>query len=167
MRIVFYLFSTLLGTAVTLAAQDFLLAASCESTSSRIGSEDSGIQNYWSELDWYANEARSKSGQPPGSDSSSAVAFVSSAGPFWPVVDTNGHWEDSPRKGIFLDGDTAVLTLNSGASELSFGSYAGIAKNDYREFSCYRDNGRPLYKKSVTNGQWETSTQCYSAFWCQ
>ncbi|KAL6900017.1 hypothetical protein GGI43DRAFT_384193 [Trichoderma evansii] len=66
-------------------------------------------------------------------------------------------WEGHSITGNFASGNSFTSNINSGS--FSPGQYAGSGHNDQRNFACFRDNNRQLWRAS-------DAYACFSIYYC-
>jgi hypothetical protein len=103
-----------------------------------------------SEMDYYAHDAESRTGQQPD-----AVSQIDESAPI--------QWEGNTISGKFQGGDVFVSVIDRDAQNLDDFDFAGSGYNNYHNFSCYKDNQRVLY--SVNTGNY--GLECVSIYYCE
>jgi hypothetical protein len=106
-----------------------------------------GDHNDYSTMVYYKDWTKSQHAEEPD-----AIARVCST--FGAV-----HWEGFALSTRFADGNIFTSNIRNGANNLSNGDVAGDGLNNYRQFTCYKDNKRLLYLDP--NGY-----NCYSIYYC-
>ncbi|EHK27505.1 uncharacterized protein TRIVIDRAFT_34247 [Trichoderma virens Gv29-8] len=66
-------------------------------------------------------------------------------------------WEGNSYTASFATGNTFTTHIQSGS--FSFGQYAGTGNNQQRQFVCFRDNNRQLWRAS-------DAYACFSIYYC-
>ncbi|PTB63056.1 hypothetical protein BBK36DRAFT_1127417 [Trichoderma citrinoviride] len=66
-------------------------------------------------------------------------------------------WEGQAHTASFATGNTFTSHINSGS--FSFGQYAGTGNNQQRQFACFRDNNRQLWRST-------DAYACFSIYYC-
>ncbi|KAH6603585.1 hypothetical protein Trco_008360 [Trichoderma cornu-damae] len=66
-------------------------------------------------------------------------------------------WEGNSYTASFATGNTFTTHINSGS--FGFGQYAGTGNNQQRQFVCFRDNGRQLWRST-------DAYACFSIYYC-
>ncbi|KAL6793482.1 hypothetical protein GGI42DRAFT_150060 [Trichoderma sp. SZMC 28013] len=66
-------------------------------------------------------------------------------------------WEGNSYTASFATGNTFTTHIQSGS--FSFGQYAGSGNNQQRQFACFRDNNRQLWRAS-------DAYACFSIYYC-
>jgi hypothetical protein len=149
-----FVFAALLSSSIMVAAQDVLLLTTCHH-----GAPAAQAFSY-SQIEWYATEARSNTGVPPGGDSTSAFA----SGAKWDGIN-DYNWE-GVNSATFADGN--VVTVDITNSNAAVESDAGTAHNNYHSFTCLRDYDREVWRTTdIENGQVAGVSRCVSNYWCK
>ncbi|KKP05380.1 hypothetical protein THAR02_02485 [Trichoderma harzianum] len=66
-------------------------------------------------------------------------------------------WEGNSYTATFGTGNTFTSHIQSGS--FSFGQYAGSGNNQQRQFACFRDNNRQLWRSTPAYA-------CFSIYYC-
>jgi hypothetical protein len=66
-------------------------------------------------------------------------------------------WEGNSYTAHFATGNSFTSHINSGS--FGFQQYAGSGNNDQRQFACFRDNNRQLWRASQAYA-------CFSIYYC-
>lgn len=102
-----------------------------------------------SALFYYADDSQSNSGNPPPSQNG---------------ANANGNgalvtWEGQAISGSFATGEKFTSHIQAGAGGFSVGQFAGTGNNNERQFVCFRDNERQLFRTTQANA-------CFSIYYC-
>ncbi|KAK4118427.1 hypothetical protein N657DRAFT_651261 [Parathielavia appendiculata] len=104
-----------------------------------------------SHIFYYSASANSQNGNAPASNDQCAV-----------TTDNYVWWEQDGRSCKFPTGVSVVTHIDADAASRPLYSWAGWASNGYKNFNCYRDNGRTLF---TTSGP-EWANTCSSVYYC-
>ncbi|KAL7783262.1 hypothetical protein V8C37DRAFT_397328 [Trichoderma ceciliae] len=66
-------------------------------------------------------------------------------------------WEGASYTASFATGNTFTSHIQPGS--FSFGQYAGTGNNQQRQFACFRDNNRQLWRSTAAYA-------CFSIYYC-
>ncbi|KAM0473868.1 hypothetical protein ACHAPX_007916 [Trichoderma viride] len=66
-------------------------------------------------------------------------------------------WEGNSYTARFATGNTFTTHIQGGS--FSFGQYAGSGNNQQRQFACFRDNNRQLWRSTAAYA-------CFSIYYC-
>ncbi|KAH8908935.1 hypothetical protein BR93DRAFT_926055 [Coniochaeta sp. PMI_546] len=102
-----------------------------------------------SALFYYSDDSQSNSGNPPPSQN---------------AANANGNgalvtWEGQAISGKFATGETFTSHIQAGAGGFAVGQFAGTGNNNERQFVCFRDNNRQLFRTTPANA-------CFSIYYC-
>ncbi|KAH8771467.1 hypothetical protein BGZ57DRAFT_896167 [Hyaloscypha finlandica] len=115
---------------------------------------DTGALTYSSEMEYYADDATSSNGQIPlSSNICQTVHYPTSAFTTWP---------GNAVSCTFSSGVTVTAHIDSNAGSRPLFSGCGWATNGFKNFNCFKDNGREVYSVDFGEGR----TTCDSYYYC-
>ncbi|KAL2194267.1 hypothetical protein P885DRAFT_43442 [Corynascus similis CBS 632.67] len=108
-------------------------------------------QTHSSHIAYYPASGQSQNGEVP---SSSNLCTVDANNYAW--------WEQDGKGCTFTTGVTFTSHIDSDAQSRPLYSWSGWGTNGFKNFDCFRDNGRELYR---TSGP-EWANRCNSIYYC-
>ncbi|KAK4234942.1 hypothetical protein C8A03DRAFT_46812 [Achaetomium macrosporum] len=108
-------------------------------------------ETHTSHIFYYANSASSQNGNAPSNDNQCTVSG-----------DNYAWWENGSPHCSFPTGVTFTAHIDADAQSRPLYSWAGWGSNGYKNWNCYKDNGRQLF---TTSGP-EWSETCTSVYYC-